>query len=226
VDIDWDWEGAEREYERAIELSPSYANAYLWYSQLLNLLGRHEEALAQIKRAQELDPLNPFIAANVHYRLYFLGRYDEAIAESQKLLEIYPNYWLNHWNRGSLYLAKGMHEEAIAEQQKAVALSEGSLQCLPELGYAYARAGRTAEVLKVLDELGEESKKRYVPSSLFVAVYVGLGKTDRAFESMERAYQEHDIGLAWFLIDPSFEPLRSDLRFRDLCRRMKLPGLK
>ncbi len=100
VDIDWDWKGAEREYRRAIELSPSYANARLWYSQLLNMLARHEEALAQIKRAQELDPLNPFIAVNLQYRLYFLGRHDEALAESRKLLEIYPDYWLNHWDRG------------------------------------------------------------------------------------------------------------------------------
>ena len=114
VDIDWDWEGAEREYKRAIELSPSYANAYLWYSQLLNGLGRHEEALGQNKRARELDPLNPFIAANVLWRLYFLGRYDEAIAESQKLLEIHPNYWLNHCTRGLLYSAKEMYEDAIA----------------------------------------------------------------------------------------------------------------
>jgi serine/threonine protein kinase/Flp pilus assembly protein TadD len=224
VEIDWDWEGAEREYKRAIELSPNYANAHLWYSQLLNWLGRHEEALAAIERARELDPLNPFIAANVLFRLYFLGRYDQAIAESQKLLEMYPDYWLNHWIRGFLYSAKGMYEEAVSEQQKAVVFSEGSVECLPWLGYAYARAGRTAEARKVLDKLREESKKRYVPSILSAPVYVGLGETDRAFESMERAFQEHDGRLEWILIDPSFEPLRSDRRFQDLRRRMKLPG--
>ena len=165
------------------------------------------------------------IAANGLWRLYYLGRYDQGIAESQKLLELHPNYLLNYWSRGFLYAAKGMFAEAIAEHQKAVALSEGSLECLPDLGFAYARAGRTAEALKVLDRLREESKKRYVRSSLFATIYVGLGETDLAFASMERAYQEHDGFLAWLWIDPLFKPLRSDPRFQDLARRMKLPGL-
>lgn len=131
---------------------------------------------------------------------------------------------MNHWGRGLFYSAKGMHEEAIVEQQKAVALSEGSLECLPWLGYAYARAGRRAEALKVLGTLRGESRTRYVPSILLAPVYVGLGENDRAFESLERAYQEHDGRLAWILADPSFEPLRSDPRFRVLRRRMRLPG--
>ncbi len=118
-----------------------------------------------------------------------------------------------------------MYEEAIAELRKAVALSEGSLECLPDLGYNYARAGRTADALKVLDTLRRESAKRHVPSMFFARVYAGLGDEDRTFELMERAYEEHDVRLAWFLIDTdaSLEPLRSDPRFRDLHRRMKLP---
>jgi len=222
--LDWDWEGAEREYKRAIELNPNSADARLWYSQLLGLIGRNEEALAQITRARVLDPLNPFIAANVLWRLYYIGRYDEAIADSQKLLEVYPDYWLNYWARGYLFSAKGMYEEAIAEHQNAVTLSEGSLECLPDLGYAYAKAGKTEEALKVLDKLREESKKRYVPAGLFAPVYLGLGERERVFEYLESAYQEHDEHTAWLLIDPLFEPLRPDSRFQDLRRRMKLPG--
>ena len=222
--IDWDWEGAEREYKRAIELNPNSADARLWYSQLLGLTGRNEEALAQIRRARELDPLNPFITANVLWRLYYLGRYDEAIADSQELLEVYPDYWLNHWARGYLFSAKGMFQEAIAEHQKAVTLSEGSLECLPDLGYAYAKAGKTEESLKVLDKLREESKRRYVPAGLFAPVYLGLGEREKVFESLERAYQEHDEHTAWILIDPLFESLRPDPRFQELRRRMKLPG--
>jgi TolB-like protein/Flp pilus assembly protein TadD len=222
--IDWDWEGAEREYKRAIELNPNSADARLWYSQLLGLIGRNEEALAQIMRARELDPLNPFIAANVLWRLYYLGRYDEAIADSQKLLEVYPDYWLNHWARGYLFSAKGMYEEAIVEHQNAVTLSEGSLECLPDLGYAYAKAGKKEEALNVLDKLREESKRRYIPAGLFAPVYLGFGEKDKVFEYLERAYQEHDEHTAWLLIDPLFEPLRPDPRFQDLRRRMKLPG--
>ena len=219
---DWDWEGAEREYKRAIELNPNYANAYLWYSQLLNIRSRDEEALAQIKRARELDPLNPFIATNVLWHLYYLGRYDEAIADSRKLLEIHQDDWLIHWTRGYLYSAKGMYDEAIVEHQKAVALSEGSLECLPDLGYAFAKAGRTTEALKVLSKLRGESQKRHVPAGLFVTLYLGLGERDKAFESLERAYQEHDTHTVWLLIDPLSEPLRSDGRFQDLLKKIGL----
>ena len=223
VMVDWDWLGAEQDYKRAIELNPNYADAYLWYSQLLNALRRHEEALTACARAKELDPLNPFIAANLLWRYYHLGRYDEAIAAFDKLMEMYPNYWLNYWTRGSLYSAKGMYEEAIADHRKAVTLSEGSLECLPDLAYACAKAGRRAEALKLLDKLLEESKKRYVPSSLLVFIYIGLGEMDQAFESLERAFQEHDMRLAWSLTDPLFASFRSDPRAQSLLRRMNLP---
>lgn len=222
-DQEWDWEGAEREYKRAIALSPNYANAYLWYSQLLNVLGRHEEALAKIKRAQELAPLDSFVSANVLWRLWLAGHSDQALAESKKLLEMYPNYWLIYWTRGSILSAKGMYREAITDQQKAVDLSQRSLECLPDLAYAYARAGRRAEALKVLGRLEAESRKRYVPSFFFAVVYSGLGEKDRAFERLERAYQEHDSRLPWIAIESTFDSLHSDPRFQDLRRRMNLP---
>jgi serine/threonine protein kinase/Tfp pilus assembly protein PilF len=223
VMVDWDWLGAEQEYKRAIELNPNFSSAYLWYSQLLNALGRHEESLQAIRRAQELDPMNPFIAANLLWRYYYLGLYDEAIAAFDKLMEMHPNYWLNYWTRGSLYSAKGMYEEAIADHRKAVALSEGSLECLPDLAYAYAKAGHRAEALKLLDKLREESKKKYVPSSLLAIIYIGLGEMDQAFESLERAFQEHDMRLAWSLMDPYFAPFLTDARAQSLHRRMNLP---
>jgi serine/threonine protein kinase/tetratricopeptide (TPR) repeat protein len=223
MELDWDWLGAEQEYKRAIELSPGYVSAYLWYAQLLNILGRHEEALECFKPALELDPLNPFIIANGAFRLYFLGRYDQGLAETRKLMEMHPDYWLNHWARGFLYAAKGMFTDAIAEHQKAVALSEGSMECLPDLCFAYAKAGRMADARKALKKLQEESKKRYVRPSLFPIVYLGLGEIDRAIDSLERAYREHDSFLAWAFVDPLLHPLRADPRFQDLARRMNLP---
>jgi len=223
VMIDWDWQGAEKEYRRAIELNPNFSSAYLWYSQLLNLFERHGESLKANRRAMELDPLNPFIAANMYWRLYYLGRYDEAIAGITKLAEIYPDYWLVYWTRGALYGAKAMYEKAIADHLKAVSLSDGSLECLPDLAWAYAKSGRRAEALKLLEKLNEESKKRYIPSIFRVSIYLGVGEIDLAFESLERAFQEHDMRLAWILTDPSFAPFRSDPRAQSLLRRMNLP---
>jgi serine/threonine-protein kinase len=223
VMVDWDWQGAEREFKRAIELNPNFSNAYLWYSQLLNLFERHEESLKAIQRALELDPMNSFIAANFYWRLYYFHRYDEAIAGITKLAEIYPHYWLVYWTRGSLYSAKGMYEEAIADHRKAVALSEGSLECLPDLAYAYAKAGNREQAMKLLDVLNEESKKRYVPAIYRFLIYLGLNEMDIAFATLEKAFQEHDMRLAWNLTDPSFAPFRTDARAQSLLRRMNLP---
>jgi tetratricopeptide (TPR) repeat protein len=188
----------------------------------LNLLGRHEEALAKVKRAQELDPLNPFIAGNVLFRYCLLRRYDQGLEESQKLLEMFPDYWLIHWVRGDIYSGKGMHEQAIVEYQKAVDLSEGSLEALPQLGYAYARAGRKAEAEKVLARFEAESRQRHIPAYYFVIVYSGLGEKDRAFEWLERAYQQHEGMVPWITVGPMADPLRDDPRFEDLLQRLNL----
>ncbi|MEE8608449.1 MAG: tetratricopeptide repeat protein, partial [Nitrospiraceae bacterium] len=224
MDHEWDWEGAEREYKRAIELSPNNAKGYLRYSQLLNLLGRHEEALAKVKRARELDPLNPFIALNVIFRYHYLRNHDQALEESRKLLEMFPDYWVNHWARGMVFSAKGMHEEAVVEAQKAVDLSKGSLETLPPLGHAYARAGRKAEAEKVLARFEAESRQRHIPAYYFVIVYSGLGEKDRAFEWLEKSFQQHELWVPWITVDPMADPLRDDPRFEDLLQRLNLPA--
>ena len=223
ADVDWDWPGAEREYKRAIELNPNHAFAYLWYSQLLNLLSRHEESLAANQRACELDPLNPFIAANMGFRYYFLRQFQEGIAAIDRLMEIHPDYWLNYWTRGYLLAAIGRYDESAADQLKAVALSEGSLECLPDLGFAYARAGRRNDAENVLVRLQEESKKRYVPSSLFAPLYLGLKDKDRAFAALEKGLMERDNRIAYYLLEPNYSALLNDPRGRSLLRRMNLP---
>jgi serine/threonine-protein kinase len=220
--IDFDWVGAEREFQQAIQLSPNYAMAYVWYSQLLNLLGRHEEAITKIKLAQELDPLNSFISSNVVYRYYLARRYDQALEESKKLLDMFPNYWVHHWSRGHVYSAKRMYTKAIVEFQKAVDLSEGSLECLPDLGYAYAKLGRRDEAQKVLKKLEKESRQKYVPAIFFATVYTGLGENDLAFEWLEKAYLEHDWRVSWIAPDPVFDSLRDDPRFKALLKKMNL----
>ncbi len=223
TDVDWDWQGAEREYKRAIELNPSHAFALLWYSQLLNLLGRHEESLAANLRACELDPLNPFIAANMAFRYYFIGRSHDGIAAIGRLMEIHPDYWLSYWIRGSLLAAIGKSDESVADLLKAVTLSEGSLECLPELGFAYAKAGRRSDAESVLARLQAESKKRFVPASLFAPVYLGLGDSDQAFAALEKGLQERDNRIAYYLREPNYSPLLRDPRGRLLLLNMNLP---
>ncbi|HOW45593.1 MAG TPA: protein kinase [Candidatus Aminicenantes bacterium] len=224
VEFDWDWKGAEREFKRALELNPNHAFAHLWYSQLLNLLGRHGESLAANQRACELDPLNPFIAANLQWRYYFLRRFREALGHFDSLMEMHPDYWLNYWTRGSLFVAIGKYDEAVADQIKAVTLSEGSLECLPELGLAYAKAGRRNDAENILARLQAELEKRFVPASLFAPVLIGLGDKDRAFAALEKGLQERDNRVAYYLLEPNYSALLNDPRGRSLLRRMGLPG--
>jgi len=224
-DYDWDWPGAEREFRRAIELNPGYATAHQWYGELLSVeLGRHEEALAEIKRAQELDPLSLIINAVSGRTLLYAGRDDLAIEQLRKTLEIDPNFAFAHCFLGYAYLRKGAFAEAIAEFQRAITLSPNITQYKAGLGHAYGRAGKSAEARKLLSELKQRSKQRYVSWCDFAAIYAGLGEKDQAFAFLEKAYEQRDTRVVlWGKVHPLLDPLRSDPRFQDLLRRVGLP---
>jgi len=222
-DYDWDWPGAEREFRRAIELNPGYATAHQWYGEFLSFRGRHEEALAEIKRAQQLDPLS-LIINNVYGEVLLrAGRNDLAIEQLRKTLEIDPNFALAHLSLGTASLRKGAFAEAIAEYQRATTLSPDITWYKGLLGHAYARAGKSAEARKLLSELKEQSKRRYVPWGDLATIYAGLGEKDRAFACLEKAYERRDARLVEAKVYPLFDPLRSDPRFADLLRRIGLP---
>ena len=223
-DYDWDWLGAEREYRRAIELNPGYATAHQWYGELLSALGRHEEALAEIKRAQQLDPLSLIINAVSGRTLLYAGRDDLAIEQLRKTLdEIDPNFAHAHWFLGIAYVRKGAFAEAIAEFQRAKTLSPNITQYQGGLGHAYGRAGKSAEARKVLNEVIEQSKRRYVSWFDIAAIYAGLDEKDQAFACLEKAYEQHGARLVHLKLVPLLDPLRSDPRFQDLLRRIGLP---
>jgi len=217
---DWDWSGVEREFQRAIELNPSSVTAHRLYGLALVMMGRFEEAIREIKTALELDPLS--LANNHALGLGFLfaRQYDQAIEQYQKTLELDPNFIFAHLYIGLSYAQKSMHKEAIAELEKAVAISPGNTLLISGLGYAYAAAGRRLEAQKVLDQLTDLSKQKYVSAVFRANIYVGLGEKDKAFEWLEKAYEDHSIYLV--KVDPTFDPLRSDPRFADLLRRMNL----
>jgi TolB-like protein/Tfp pilus assembly protein PilF len=220
---DWDWPGAEREFRRAIDLDPDYATAHHWFAVLLLALGRHEEALASLKRAQQLDPLSIIISSDIGMALHLARRNDEAIAQFRKALEMAPYFVAGHRPLGAAYREKGMYAEAIAEFEKAVEVSPGQPFALGWLGHAYAVAGRRERARQVIAELAALAGRRYVPPFGTALVYLGLGDTGRTFEWLEKAFNDRALDMIFMKSDPRFDGLRSDPRFADLLRRMKLP---
>jgi serine/threonine protein kinase/tetratricopeptide (TPR) repeat protein len=216
---EWDWSGGEREFQRAIALNPDYAMAHLSYGWALANTGRVEESIAELKRALELDPLsltNNWLLGAV---FLFARQYDLAIEQCRKTVELDPNFSLPHTFLGAVYVQKSMYKEGVAELEKAVAISPSSLS-LAFLGHGYAAAGRRLEAEKVFDQLNETSKEKYVPAIHRALICVGLLEKDKAFDWLEKAYEEHFIVV--IKVHPAYDPLRSDPRFADLLRRMNL----
>jgi TolB-like protein/DNA-binding winged helix-turn-helix (wHTH) protein/Tfp pilus assembly protein PilF len=214
-EMDWDWPGAEEEYKRALELDPNSVRAHQTYAWSLKMLGRLDEAMLHLERAQELDPLALDISWDIGVSLSFSRQYDRAIEQFQKIIEMDPNFVPAHGGLVQAYQAKGMYEEAIAELKKANA---GRAQ----VAYAYAVAGKRDEALKILDELKELSKQRYVSPFDFALIYMGLGDKDQAFEWLNKTYDENPYRISFLKVNSRFDSLRSDPRFTDLLRRMKL----
>jgi len=223
-DQEWDWAGAEQEYKRAIELNPGYATARQWYALLLDKLGRHEEAFAQISRAVELDPLSLVMNRNLGQHFRHSRRYDEAITQLKKTLELDPNFASAYFELGAGYSEAGRHEEALAALQKGLALTEGSPRIKGLLICAYARAGRMEEARRVFEEIKQFSRQNYYPPFSMASDYACLGDSEQAFTWLERAFQERSGRISYLKTDRAFDSLRNDPRYRDLLRRLNLPA--
>jgi TolB-like protein/DNA-binding winged helix-turn-helix (wHTH) protein/Tfp pilus assembly protein PilF len=217
----WQWSEAEAEYRRALELNPNDVATHLALAQWLLAKGRTEEALAESWRARELNPVDVTGLSNGGI-LFDARRYDEAIRELRSVLVVRPDYATAHWFLGSALIANGQPTEAIPVLEKAASLSDRSPAVLGVLVRAYAHAGRDAKALRVLAELKRRQQKGYVPAAAFVNAYLGLGEHEQAFVWLERAYQEHSIILQYLKVNPFFDPLRDDPRFKDLVRRVGL----
>jgi tetratricopeptide (TPR) repeat protein len=222
--FDWDWVGAEREFKRAIELSPSYAFAHHWYALYLAAMERMDEAIVAEKQAHELDPLSPIISKNVGTIYYYASRYDQAVAQYKSALEHDPNFARTHFFLGLLYEQEGKFEDAAGSFRRAIELGGDTPVMLAALGHAYAVSGRKAEAQGILAELAERSRRQYVPAFSVATIHAGLGDHDRTFEWLERAFEERSSWLLSLKVEPMFAGLRSDPRFLDLVRRVGLPA--
>ncbi|MFQ5724209.1 MAG: protein kinase, partial [Terriglobia bacterium] len=220
---DWDWEGAEREFRRAIELNPNYATAHQWYAEYLWAMGRHDEAIAQARLAWQSDPLSLIVNTTVGITLYYARRYEQAIDQFHQVLEMDDRFVPARIQLVRAYGQKGMLNEAIAEAQKVMSLTQGAPGGLAELAYAYAVAGKKDEAEKLLNELERLFQAKRVSPTTIALVYAALDDKDQAFAWLEKAYDVRDGGLIWFKEDPRLDPLRDDPRFQDLLRRMNFP---
>jgi len=219
---DLDWEGAEKEFKRAIELNPSYATAHHWYAFWLMWMERHDESVAEIKLAKELDPLSLIINANVGFMLFYARRYDEAIEQYQNSLEMYPNFDELHRYIGMAYEQKGMYKEAVKEFKEAISLSGDLWKHIAELGRTYAVMGKRREAMNVIDELKELSERKHVSMYNIAAIYTALDRKNQAFEWLEKAYKGSEDMRLYLKVDPWFDNLRSDPRYKALLQKMGL----
>ena len=219
----WDWDRleAEKEFLSAIKHRPSYASAHQWYSSYLIAYERFDEAIAEAKRTQELEPLSLIARSHLAWILYLAGRNEEAIAECKKMLDVDPNFFPACRYLGLAYEEIGRYEEAITAFDKGVKLS-GSPLMLALLGHAYAASGKTADARRILAELEQLKGQKYVSPYTIATIYAALGAKDQAFDHLERAYEERDIWLMNLKVDPVLRNLRSDRRFADLLRRVGL----
>ena len=218
---DWDWQSAEQEFKRAIKLSPNYATAHDWYSTYLMAVGRIEDAIREIKHAQELDPLSPIITTGLARQFYYARQPERAIHECLKILDMEPKFAPAHWFLGQAYEQLGNYNEAIRQLQQAVNYSGGRALMLGSLGYTYAVSGHETEAQAVLTSLQDETRHN-VPALTLAFIYAGLGQNDSAFEWLDKAYVERFGWLIFLNVDPKFDNLRSDPRFTTLLQRLKL----
>jgi len=218
--FDWDWASAEKEFRRALDLNPGYATAHHWYAWQLSIVGRHVEAIAEMKEAKSLDPLSLIINAELAELLLIAHVYDESVQQSRQTIDMDPDFALAHNQLAEAYLQEQRHDDAITEFQKAVRLSGGSPICTANLARAYALSGRRADAEQLLASLKTRSNPAYSNAAEIALVYAALGDKAQAMAWLERGYTERFNPSV--LLRPGFDSLRADPRFRNLISRVGL----
>jgi len=218
-----EWPGVLDEFQRAIDLNPGEANSHHWYALALASAARSDEAISEMKLAQELDPRSLIINANLSWVLYLAGRYEEAVAQAQQTVAMDSSFAVAHGYLGQAYLARRDYAKALQELQQALTFSGNETSFQAELGNAYAVAGKKSDALAVLRDLLQLDSKQYVSPYAIALVYVGLEQKDEAMQWLDKAYQERSVRLINIAVHPRFASLRSDPRFVALVQRIGLP---
>ena len=228
---DWDWLGAQSDFQQALKLNPKYPTAHQWYASYLMQMGKFSLAKAEIEEAHKLDPLSPIIASNTGLYSYYEHNYDDAIARYKVLLQSDPEFWVARHYLALAYVQKGRHSEAIAELRRLIKapesgpvparVIEAESEASASLGFAYGMAGKQAEARAILDGLNALSQRKYVSPLYFAIVYAGLKDNDRAIEYLNKAFEARHPGLVLIRIEPMFDGLRSDERFQQLTKRFE-----
>jgi TolB-like protein/DNA-binding winged helix-turn-helix (wHTH) protein len=218
--FDWDWKSAGVEFKRAIDLSPSYPTAHQWYAWHLIVVGRNDDGISELKKAESLDPLSLIISADIADALLIGHKYDESIQQSRKTIEMDPSFAMAHYQLGQAFVQVGKYNEAILELQQAIELSRGNPLCTSHLAYVYAVSGRRNEAIRILDDLKKASNHNRSNATDIALIYAGLNQKDQAFAWLQKAYDARFNPSV--LLRPAFDGLRSDPRFRDFWRRLGL----
>ena len=220
---DWDFEAAEREFQRALALGQNDPTAHLWFSHYCIVRNRLQKAHEENSRTLALDPVSPLfntVRAEIHYNA---RQYDEAIAQARRTIEQYPTYWLAYIWLGSAYREKKMYKDALEQFSQASKLSGNHPAITALHGHALALSGDTAGAYRALSDLQLLAKSRYVSALYFAGIYTGLGEKSTAMDWLDKAYKERNDRLVYLNVDPMADSLRSEPRFRDLMKRLHLP---
>lgn len=219
---EWDRDGSEKEYRRAIELNPNYATAHHWFGADLSNLKRFDDSLGELRRAEELDPLSPIIGTNLADTLIFARMFDEGLKQYKRVLVRNPNFEYAHLALSRAYGAEGMYPEAIAEARRALKLNNGS-STKGYLGLWLAKSGKRDEALKLLSELKEEATRDYVQGYTFAVIYIGLGDKVEALNWLEKHMLARSETANAYAVSPELDDLHSEPRFKEMLKRMNLP---
>jgi serine/threonine-protein kinase len=233
---DWDWLGAQSDFQQALKLNPKYPTAHQWYASYLMQMGKFSLAKNEIEEAHKLDPLSPIISANSGLYSYYEKNYDDAIAKYKTTLQSDPDFWVARHYLALAYVQKGMYPEAITELLNLIkvphepgeiigvvpnSVVEAEAEASASLGFAYGMAGKQAEARAILNQLDWLSKRRYVSPLYFATVYAGLKDNDKAIEYLNKAFDARHPGLVLIRIEPMFDGLRGDDRFKSLIKRFE-----